>query len=471
MPDDFLEDIAARNSWATYHESTLKSEEGRSIPHLHLSNSSSVDGNPPKIKVWLQGGVHGNEPAGDQALLALIGKMDDNQSWALSLLNHMDIVILPRYNLDGVKYFQRTSASNFDLNRDHIKLASEQTRSIRELFNDFALHVAVDMHEFSAPAKYGGSFVHAADALFSAAKNLNINSGIRKLSEELFVLRIGAALESAGLRWEPYVTGTNNSNPGSPIKFDEACTDAKIGRNGLGLTQCISLLCETRGIGLADQHFQRRTITGLVMAEAILQTIAENHDEVLRTVQNGINSFVNGSDGIVITDSSTVSDRTFQMIDIRDGSIVNAPVRFASTTPSTANLIRARPEAYFIPAAWSDIAQRMRVSGLEVVTLPQPCTGRVEALNITSLEFGNTYLEGIVPVTVTTSTVQTDIALPAGSFYVSTRQRNAALAFVALEPENVDSYVATNIIPVEVGDEYPIYRLMSRADCTSPEPL
>lgn len=53
-----------------------------------------------------------------------------------------------------------------------------------------------------------------------------------------------------------------------------------------------------------------------------------------------------------------------------------------------------------------------------------------------------------------------EVVLPAGSFRVSTRQKNAALAFIALEPENIDSYVTFNIIPVSAGDEYPVFRLM-----------
>lgn len=141
--------------------------------------------------------------------------------------------------------------------------------------------------------------------------------------------------------------------------------------------------------------------------------------------------------------------------------MVDAPIQFASTTPTIANLTRSRPEAYIIPRAWADLAARLELSGLEVKTLPGTFQGTVEALNITSVSFDNTYYEGVVPVTITTSSMQKEVKLPAGSFAISTRQRNAALAFVALEPENIDSYVAFNIIPVAEGDEYPVYRLMA----------
>ncbi|KAK5956891.1 hypothetical protein OHC33_002380 [Knufia fluminis] len=464
--DYFLRSIASRNTdWMTYYSADFQSEEGRSLPYVYLSMSTQnlVAGtnNSNKLKVWVQGGVHGNEPAGDQSLLALIGKMDANQTWTQSILATMDILVLPRYNVDGVAYFQRTLATNFDPNRDHIKLARQQTRDIKELFSSFEPHIAVDMHEFTAGSRYGGSYVHAADALFSAAKNPNINEGIRQLSEEVFAANIGTSLEAVGLRWEPYVTGSSNSTPDSTIRFAEAGSDAKIGRNAMGLTQSITFLCEMRGIGLADQHFQRRTVTGLVMAQAIIQTAADNAQQVYQTITDGIEEFINTDKDIIVTDSTEYEDRTFQMVDIANGTLVDTPVQFASTTPTTAKLTRPRPEAYIIPRAWADLAARLEVSGLEVTKMSQGFRGTVEALNITSMAFDETYYEGVVPVTVTTSATEKEVELPAGSFAVSTRQRNAGLAFVALEPENIDSYVAFNIIPVEEGDEYPIFRLLA----------
>ncbi|OBR12761.1 Carboxypeptidase 2 [Colletotrichum higginsianum IMI 349063] len=92
--DHFLRTLAARNEWMTYHNPDFKSEEGRSIPYVYLSNSNRVvDGlashanasAPGKVRIWMQGGVHGNEPAGDQALLALLGKLDANATFRMSL--------------------------------------------------------------------------------------------------------------------------------------------------------------------------------------------------------------------------------------------------------------------------------------------------------------------------------------------------------------------------------------------------
>jgi hypothetical protein len=99
--------------------------------------------------VYLQGAIHGNEPAADQSILAFLGKLDADKAWAESILEHIDIKILARYNVDGVSYFQRQLACNLDPNRDHIKLMREQTRKIKRIVSEWNPHIAIDMRKSS----------------------------------------------------------------------------------------------------------------------------------------------------------------------------------------------------------------------------------------------------------------------------------------------------------------------------------
>lgn len=79
----------------TYKAAEFTSEEGRAINYLFLSDQTV---NSTKIKIYIQAGIHGDEPAGDQSVMALLGKMDANQTWTASLLEKVDIKILPRYS-------------------------------------------------------------------------------------------------------------------------------------------------------------------------------------------------------------------------------------------------------------------------------------------------------------------------------------------------------------------------------------
>ncbi|KAM0546487.1 hypothetical protein ACHAPJ_010847 [Fusarium lateritium] len=462
--DYFLQSLASRNDWLTYTSPSFKSDEGRSIPYVLLSTSTQPEikansSSPEKLRVYLQGGVHGNEPGGDQALLALLGKLDVNATWTASILEKMDIMILPRYNPDGVAYFQRYLATGFDPNRDHIRFTSQQTRDVKELITDFAPHIGVDCHEYSANRAYGAKeqWVQAIDGQFDAMKNLNIHKDIREYSEKIFAPRIAGAMEKRNLRWSPYITGNLKEEP---LIFTQLNTEARAGDVSLALTQTMVFLTETRGIMLGGQHFQRRVASGLTMVEAIVQTAADNADEVYKVIEGARNKFVEEDTDIVVTDTPQPTNRTWDFIELKTGKLVKVPVQFLSTTPVKTNLTRSRPEAYVFPKAWKEAADRLRLVGVKVDTLRSEFKGEVEAFNITSSTLAETVYQGTVLNTVTTETIRKEITMPAGSYWVSTRQQAAAYAFITLEPESIDSYATFNIVPVNVGDEYPVYRVV-----------
>ncbi|KAM0328738.1 hypothetical protein ACHAQA_005151 [Verticillium albo-atrum] len=458
--DFFIRNLTEHNSWINYHVAPFLSEEGRAFPYLFLSTSqdASAANSSDKLRVYIQGAIHGNEPAGDQGILALLGKLDANQTWAAHLLERLDILVLPRYNPDGVAYFQRELATNIDPNREHTKLVRQQSRDIKKLISAFNAHVVIDMHEYTASRVYGGVYRHGQDALIASGRNLNTHPDIRNLTEDLFTAGVGERLEAAGFRWNPYVTGPTNDTLGAPIVFEEAVTSPTSGRNAYGLTQAVAILCELRGIRLADQHFQRRTATALTMLQAILDIARDSVDDVLATIEDSIEDFIQGNDEIVLSDYQESTNRTFTMVDTRNGSIVEVPVEFLSSSPATANLTRARPEAYIIPRNWADVAERLSLQGLEVETLPYAYEGTVEAFNVTSSKLEDEWYEGLVRNRVTVEASEKVVRLPAGSFRVSTRQKNAALAFVSLEPEVAESFVTFGLIHVGTGDEYPIFR-------------
>ncbi|KAF4120923.1 Zinc carboxypeptidase [Geosmithia morbida] len=465
--DYFLQSLAARHDWMTYNIPDFQSEEGRTIPYVYLSSTSSGDSvletsvnktSSQKLRIWMQGGVHGNEPAGDQTLLALLGKMDANVTWAQSILDKADILILPRYNPDGVAYFQRYLATSFDPNRDHTKMARQQTRDIKGLVMDFAPHVGVDIHEYTASRGYGASkqWLPAQDGQFSAMKNLNIHADIRDLSHTLFTDSIAAAMESHDLRWSPYIVGVLGTDD---IVLTETSGDAKVGDTSVGLSQAVMFLFETRGIELGSQHFERRVATGLVMVEALLQTAADNAELVYETVENAREDFINNDDDIVITDAPVETHIDWPYIQKKDGKVVDIPITFYNTTIAKANLTRERPEAYIFSKAWHDVVDRLRAARVEVDELKADFEGEVVGLNITSAIPDTEAYEGGVRMTVTAEPITLTKKFPVGSYVVSTRQKNAAHAFNVLEPENIDSYATFNIFPVGTGDEYQVYRI------------
>jgi hypothetical protein len=441
----------------TYEVPDFLSEEGRTLPFLFLSSPSRIS-NTTKLRVYIQGAIHGNEPSADQGIMSLLGKMDANATWTANLLDRMDILVLTRYNADGVFYFQRELASNIDPNREHTKLVKEQSRNIKRRVSAWQPHVVLDVHEFAAHNVFGGVYRHGLDVMIATGGDLNTHKDIRNMSEKLFVPAMEDLLESRGIRAGPYVLGDTSDEVGSPILFEESITSPASGTNAAGLAQAVSILLETRGQFLASQHYQRRVASQLTMMEAILNTAYENAEMIEETITSAIEEFIESDEDIVLSDTPIATNRTFPMVDIRNGTLEDVEVGFLSTTPTKANATRSRPEAYIIPRNWFDLAEKLRIMGVEVEELSYEYTGTVTAYNITTSRLDTALYEGTVRNYVTTEPVEREVRLRPGSFRVSTRQKNAAYAFVTLEPESPVSYVTFGFFPLSTGYEYPIFR-------------
>lgn len=63
-------------------------------------------------KVLVLGGVHGDEREGVEAAYALVHR------WRKSFPHHLQVTVLPAFNLDGVIRHQRTNGNGVDLNRN-----------------------------------------------------------------------------------------------------------------------------------------------------------------------------------------------------------------------------------------------------------------------------------------------------------------------------------------------------------------
>ncbi|KAL2209971.1 carboxypeptidase [Sarocladium strictum] len=457
--DHFLQKLAARNDWMSYQSPDFLSEEGRQFPSVFLTSTKTPDPskNSTKLRVLIQGHIHGNEPAGEEAILAFLGKMDDNSTWAESVLENLDIMILPRVNPDGVAYFQRFMATGYDPNRDFSVMARQQTRDLIALYSKFEPHIFLDCHEYTANRRFGeeGNLVNPADTEVSPVSGLNVHEDIFDLNWNLFTQNMYAALERNDLRTSTYFTAAANST-----QLTEASPHAQYALTHNSLRQAIAILTESRGIGLGNQHFQRRVAANFICIEELINTAVDNAERIYNTIEDARKEWIDSDEDIAITPQGREENITWTWMDANNGSLIDVPVTYQNYTPTGVNLTRSRPEAYVFSRAWGDIAERLRISGVDIVSLESPFQGEVQAFKIETSSLAPARFEGITHNTVSTSNFTREVTIPAGGYWISTRQVNAAIAMSFLEPEDVASAVTYNLIPVDEGDEYPVYRVM-----------
>ncbi|WP_082232112.1 M14 family metallopeptidase [Halobacillus massiliensis] len=445
-------------------QSIGKSIEGRDIPALFFSKDKKRKHFSKKPIVWLQGQIHGNEPAAGEGVLVMAEKLTGD--FGDEVLNDVNIIVVPRVNPDGSYAFDRRMANDLDGNRDHIKFDNPETQALHDLFNKYQPEVTIDAHEYSVGSgvleeRGNEGYLKYHDLLILSGKNLNIPEKIRTTSDELFIDTVHDELNEEGYTSADYYT---MGRDGDDIEIREGGTDPRIGRNAFGLTPSFSFLVETRGIGIGRENFKRRVAVQVETHTSLIETAADNAKSIQRLVSKEKaqiikkGAFAHDKDQIVIEDEQKeIPDQTLTLIDIETGSLVDEPVNYYSATEAQPTLTRDRPTAYLLDRDQGEVVDKLKNSGVKVFQLPHNMKLPAEAYTVTNKEADGIY-EGHQLVDVDTQLTNEWVAFEKGTYVVSMAQPNANLAAVALEPESNDSFVTFNFVDSVEGEQLPIYR-------------
>ncbi|MBK5485276.1 DUF2817 domain-containing protein [Peribacillus sp. TH16] len=449
-----------------------QSTEGRDIPMLLFSkDSKKLKKDTKKPLIWIQGQIHGNEPASGESTLVIAqwlaeGKLGD-------VLDKVNIAIVPRVNPDGSYYFKRFTSNDMDANRDYLKVEYPEVQTIHQTINDYEPEVILDVHEYTvnpAPLKKVGTngSIASYDLLISSAKNLNIPEQLRKASDELLLPNVFKTLEKEKLSYHDYYT-LDTSDAGI-LTATEGSTEARIGRNALGLKNTMTYLIETRGINIGRTDFKRRVYAQATAQAAFIKTTADQASTVKKVVKQAENEVVkkgrkaNDHDKIVITsENKLIKNQKLTVVDLAKAKKVDTPIDWLDSTDAYPTLVRDRPTAYILPPEYEDIAKKLQLLGVQVKKLKKPVKLSVESYKVKDLKVSTTLESGHTTKEVTTNVSAKKQEFPRGSYVFNMDQPDANFISLALEPEGIDSYVTFNFIPAVKGGELPIYRYMQQS--------
>jgi hypothetical protein len=139
-----------------------RTPEGRPMQALIVSTSGAMSGaKAQKLPVVLiQGGIHSGEIDGKDAGFLALRQVLDGEA-AKGSLDKLVLVFVPVFNIDGHERFKawnrpnqrgpeqmgwRTTAQNFNLNRDYVKADSAEMQAMLGLINDWKPITLVDLH-------------------------------------------------------------------------------------------------------------------------------------------------------------------------------------------------------------------------------------------------------------------------------------------------------------------------------------
>ncbi len=395
---------------------------------------------------------HGDEPAGAEALLAVSQALA--QGSLRPLLERINVIVLPRANPDGAAGDHRLTASAIDLNRDHLLLRTPEAQAQAQLVREYQPVVVVDSHEYTVIGRYLDKFnaVQRFDALFQYATVANLPGFVTKASEEWFRQPLLQSLQAAGLSAEWYYT---TSTDVADKKVSMGGVQPDTGRNVNGLRNAISLLIETRGVGLGRVHLARRVHTHVVAVTSVLTSAAARAPDLAK-LRRFIDADVAAQackGQLVVEAAATPSEYALLMLDPVSGADKTVNVAWDSALQLAQQRQRARPCGYWLGADQLDAVLRLRGLGVRVMRLDAAGTLRAEAYTETARETGaRADVRGTIADAQGTA-LRVKVALQpllievnAGSFYVPLDQPLANLVVAALEPDTQNSFVANRII-------------------------
>ena len=397
--------------------------------------------------VLLVGQQHGDEPAGAEALLVIAQELAHGRLQAL--LDHIDVIVLPRANPDGAAAGRRFTASGIDMNRDHLLLRTPEAQALAQLAREFEPVVFVDAHEYTVPGPFVAKFgaLPRFDALLQYAMTANLPEFVSRAAEEWFRQPVLRSLTAQDLSTEWHHTASPDP---ADLTVSMGGVQPDTGRNVHGLRNAVSLLIETRGAGLGRAHLLRRVHTQITALASVLKSAAE-HAADLQKLRRFVDAEVAAKaclGEVIVEATATRGEYDLLMLDPTTGADKRITVAWDSALELVPIKQRARPCGYWLGADQADAVRHLRVLGVQVQRIDEASVLRAEAYTQTAREIeargALSDAAGVLRVSVGLKAALVDAEV--GSYYVGLDQPLANLIVAALEPDTRNSFVANRLV-------------------------
>lgn len=432
-----------------------ESQKNKKIPMVVLNKDNGNE----KVKVWFQGGLHGDEPAGTETMLFLLDKLLNDPDYAY-LLEKITLSIVPMANIDGYEKLDRYAANGLDLNRDQVKLICKESNFLKKAFSDYGAEVAVDFHEYRPFRKEFGllgtdGICSIYDAMFMHSGNLNLPQNLREYTTNVFVGNAKKVLEFNNFLFRDYIASVKHNNE---VYFNQCTTEARSSTTSYALTNCISALIEIRGVNLQKTSFKRRIKTTFLIATSFLKTVYDDATKIKEVLSISNNT---KTENLVVVANKPQEVQTIRAISLKDNSEISIDVKVNNALKCTPVLERKRPIAYLILPEQKILVDKLIILGLKVEELAVDKKIKVESYTISSIYVNPDEEEGYNSQKAETSISNIEKSFPKGTFIVYLDQKNSKMASEVLEPESENGFVKFETIKVIKNQELPIYRYLT----------
>lgn len=445
-----------RKIWMVVASSLTKEDGSMPTPaELH------ADGRPI---VLAQAGIHSGEIDGKDAGLMLLRDMAlplaarSAGKSAAALLDRVHLLFVPIFNVDGHERRSRfgrinqrgpevmgwrTNATNLNLNRDYAKADAPETRAMLRALVHWRPDLYVDLHVTD-----GVDYQY--DITWGYAGEQTPSPSIHRFLKSVVDPAVSTRLEEAGHVPGYLVFATDSENP--QMLFHWNASGPRFSDGYGGWRHLPTILVENHSLKSYDQ----RVLGTRVFLEALLD-IVSRQIEPLRTAVIADSTARPETQALgwtVNRQAPEIFERDFAGVEWTkvESEITGAEQirwlgqpkngKVPSVVPTLPTVEVEVPAAYWIPAAWTEVIERLRVHGVEMETITDAREIEVDAYRVDGAVVEPEAYEGRARVAFDSlpTLERQNVTLSAGSVRVATDQALGRLAMALLEPQSDDSF-------------------------------
>ncbi|MEP7011046.1 MAG: M14 family metallopeptidase [Acidobacteriota bacterium] len=458
------------------------SAAGRELPLVIVAKDRKFDPPQPGEKptrpiLLIQSGIHAGEIDGKDATMLLLA------DWAAGknreLMEGATFLFLPIYNADGHERISpynrpnqngpvdgmgfRSTAQGFDLNRDHVKLASPEARALVALVNTWRPHLHVDIHVTDGvdmPAVFTWTAVEAPQlpAPVDAWMKAHVPAAV-------------ASVESAGYPAGPYVDLLDRTDVTKG--FTSWVGGARYSTGYFALRNRPSILIETHSYKpYRDRVLSVRAFLAGLLAEVnkdprgLIDAVAaaEAHEieigrpgappsEIaLHWAESDTGDHYRWPVYASHSEASVVTGKPVTLFDRARTETIEVP--WVHGSKSTLSV--PRPRAYVVMPGWPQIEERLAAQGLRFSRVAAPLEIEVEVARLSEAKYAESTYQGLTSVTeIKVERRRETRKIPAGALWVPADQPDFEVAAQLLEPDAPDSLLSWGLLSTLFeGKEY-----------------
>ncbi|MEN7547084.1 M14 family metallopeptidase [Rapidithrix thailandica] len=454
-----------------------KSYNGRDIymitASLEKEKSPETLSRSPKPLLLVQAGIHAGEIDGKDAGMMLLRDIAFGPK--KGLLQNVNFLFVPILSVDGHERSSsfnrvnqrgphnmgwRTNARNQNLNRDYTKLDTKELRAVLQVIRQYHPDLYIDIHVTDgADYQYDITYGHIGTHGYSPA--------IANWLKTQYTPAVNQGLQAMGHIPGPLLFALNYRD------FSQGNIEYTFGPNfshGYGdLRHLPTILVENHSL----KPFRQRVLGTYVFLENTLEVLAKQHQSLQQAIASDqqrrpqqipltwqvpqLNNPTNFGDARAVSlkpqEAITPPD-TLNFLgiasEIKTSEITGGEylrwlgqpktMKVVNYVMSQASSFVERPKAYWIPAAWQDVIQRLKIHGMEMETLKEAKEVTVEMYRIQEHQLSSSPKEGRVQVKGKAVPEMYKEIFPAGSVRIDTDQPLGDLAALLLEPGSPDSF-------------------------------